>query len=230
MESRKKDNEMHYLYDSLKKKHISKDVTAQIASYAYHPGPQLTILSKSVQQQGNGVDCGVYAIAFAINLAYGSNPEKESYGRKKIRPHLVECLKIGKLTPFPTITGEVVRCDTATSNVELYCLCHVPYARATDERYEMTQCNQCKEWFHRVCEKIPAVAFENIRKNGIALFAVTDINSKNDKYMLSLTNLQLLPFVTTRHERDNFPRNFILDVFGNKSTLLSQIYPFSVQV
>ena len=32
MESRKKDNEMHYLYDSLKKKHISKDVTAQTAS------------------------------------------------------------------------------------------------------------------------------------------------------------------------------------------------------
>ena len=54
------------------------------------------------------------------------------------------------------------------------------------------------------------------KKNGIVLFAVTDINSKNDKYMLSLTfscplltkgythiwtNLRLLPFVTTRHER-----------------------------
>ena len=117
MESRKKNNEIHYLHDSLKKKHISKDVTAQIASYAYCPGPQLTILSKSIQQQGNGVDCGVYVIAFATSLAYGSNPEKESYDKKKIRPHLVECLKIGKLTTFPTITGEVVRCDTATSNV-----------------------------------------------------------------------------------------------------------------
>ena len=113
-------------------------------------------------------------------------------------------------------------------NVELYCLCRVPYAPPTDERYEMAQCNQCKEWFHRVCEKIPA--FENLQ------FAVTDINSKNDKYLLSLnfscplvtkghthtwTNLQLLPFVTTRHERDkrdNFPRKSILDVFGNKST------------
>ena len=35
--------------NSLKKKHISKDVTAQRASYAYHPGPQLKILSKFVQ-------------------------------------------------------------------------------------------------------------------------------------------------------------------------------------
>ena len=60
---------MYYLYDSLKMKHISKDLTAQIASYAYHPGPQLIILSKSVQQQGNGVDCVVYAIAFATGLA-----------------------------------------------------------------------------------------------------------------------------------------------------------------
>ena len=168
MESRKKDNEMHYLFNSLKTKRISKDVTAQIASDAYHPGPQLTILSKSVQQQGNGVDCGVYAIAFTTSRAYGSNPGKESYDKKKIRPHLVECLKIGKLTPFPTITGEVVRCDTATSNVELYCLCRVPYAPPTDERYEMAQCNQSLhgfiEWFHSVCEKIPAVAFENLRQ------------------------------------------------------------------
>ena len=71
MESRKKDNEIHYLYDSLKKKHISKDVISQIASYTYHSVPQLTILSKSIQQQGNSVDCGVYAIAFATSLAYG---------------------------------------------------------------------------------------------------------------------------------------------------------------
>ena len=84
MESRKKDNEMHYLFNSLKTKRISKDVTAQIASDAYHPGPQLTILSKSVQQQGNGVDCGVYAIAFATSLEYGSNPEKESYDKKRL--------------------------------------------------------------------------------------------------------------------------------------------------
>ena len=51
----------------------------------------------------------------------------------------------------------------------------------------MAQCNLSKEWYHRVCEKIPAVASENLKKNGIVLFAVTDINSKNDKYMLPLT-------------------------------------------
>ena len=70
----------------MKKKHISKDVTAQIASYAYHPGPQLTILYTSVQEQGNGVNCGVYAIALATSLAYGNNPVKESYDKKRLDP------------------------------------------------------------------------------------------------------------------------------------------------
>ena len=62
----------------------AKIVTAQIASYACHHGLQLTILSKSVQQQGNGADCVVYAIAFATSLAYDSNPEKESYDKKRL--------------------------------------------------------------------------------------------------------------------------------------------------
>ena len=44
---------MKYTIYSLKTKYILKDVTAQITSYVDHPGPQLTILSKSVQQQVN---------------------------------------------------------------------------------------------------------------------------------------------------------------------------------
>ena len=84
-------------------------------------------------------------------------------------------------------------------------------------------------------------------KSCIVLFAVTDINSKNDKYMLSLTlscslvtkghtytwkNLQLLRFVTTRHKQDkqdNLPRKSILDLVI-RPPLLSKIFPFSLQV
>ena len=74
----------HRLYDNLKKKHIPKNATAQIASYAYHPGLQLTILSKSVQLQGNGVDCGVYAVPFATRLACVGNEEKESLNKRRL--------------------------------------------------------------------------------------------------------------------------------------------------
>ena len=98
---------MKYTIYSLKTKYILKDVTAQIISYVDHPGRQLTILSKSIQQQVTGVNYGVYAIW------------KRKYDKKKITLHLIEYLKMGKLTPLPTITGEVVRCAIAISNIEL---------------------------------------------------------------------------------------------------------------
>ena len=74
----------HHLHDNLKKRHISKNVTGQVVSYVYHPGPQLTIQSTSVQQQGNDVDCGFYAIAFTTSLTCGGNPEKESYDKERL--------------------------------------------------------------------------------------------------------------------------------------------------
>ena len=149
----------HHLCDNFKKKHLQKNVTAQITSYAYHPGLQLAILSKSVQQQGNGVDCGVHVIAFATSLVRGGNPEKESYDdkkKKKVRPHLVECLKIVKLTPFPKITGEIVDVilRLQIQNYTSYAAYHMYHQ----------QMKGSKEWYHRVCERIPAVAFENLRK------------------------------------------------------------------
>ena len=37
---------------------------------------QLRINTRSVQRQRNGVDCGVFAIAFAVELAFCESPEK----------------------------------------------------------------------------------------------------------------------------------------------------------
>ena len=120
---------------------------------------------------------------------------KKTLIKKKIRPHLVECLKIGKLPPFPTITGEVVRCDTATSNIELYCLCRVPYAPPTDERYEMAQCNQCKEQFIESTKRYLLSHLKTYEKNEI-------ISQESPSQMFLVIS----------------------------SPLLSQIYPFSLQV
>ena len=42
-------------------------------------------------------DCGVLAIAFCTNLAFGKDPAKQ----KRMKPHLVTCFKNNKLTVFP---------------------------------------------------------------------------------------------------------------------------------
>ena len=161
---------MHSLYDSLKKKRISKDATAQIASYAYHSGAQMTILSKSDQHQGNGVDCGVYAIEFATSLAYGGNPEKESYNKKrlleKVEDVIVNCTPYVAYYIFhQQIKGLKMHNATNAKNGKI-------------ESAKRCLLSRLKKKVISECFREPYI---------ISLFVVTDINSKNDKYMLSLT-------------------------------------------
>ena len=56
----------------------------------------------SVQQQSNSSDCGVFAIAFATCLAHGILPQSVLLNQKKMRGHLANCFKNGKLELFPT--------------------------------------------------------------------------------------------------------------------------------
>ena len=42
----------------------------------------MTYLVKTCQQQGNGFDCGVFAIAFATSLANGEDPSRILYDQK----------------------------------------------------------------------------------------------------------------------------------------------------
>ena len=44
-----------------------------------------------VQQQTNGSDCGVFAVAFAACLVYGENPSNVTFDIPKMRPLLRQC-------------------------------------------------------------------------------------------------------------------------------------------
>ena len=57
---------------------------------------------RPVQQQGNGVDCGSFAIVFAVTLAFGNKPKMISYDEGNLPRHLVECLKSETFSPFPS--------------------------------------------------------------------------------------------------------------------------------
>lgn len=41
-------------------------------------------------------------IAFATSLVYGQNPMNVTYDISQMCPHLMQCLKGGIMTPFPT--------------------------------------------------------------------------------------------------------------------------------
>ena len=63
--------------------------------------PEMNTYIKSVQQQPNGVDCGVFAIAFATALAFGNDPTRKRFNVKKMHRHLRDCLKVKRDEPIP---------------------------------------------------------------------------------------------------------------------------------
>ena len=91
------------VYDSLWKTDISPSVHLQLGAIyrekAKHGSLNVDICH--VEHQTGSSDCGLYAVAYATNLAYGNDPSKISYSSDELRPHFIKCLENTKLTPFP---------------------------------------------------------------------------------------------------------------------------------
>ena len=88
------------LNDSLYYDVIEKEVEDQVKSLMADSFVGIT--NVPVQQQENGSDCGIFAIAFVTCLAYGCDPQDYTFDIPQMRPHLIECLKADMITPFPS--------------------------------------------------------------------------------------------------------------------------------
>ena len=86
------------LYDSLYHDIIEKEVEEQVESLM--ADSYIGIVNVPVQQQLNGSDCRVFAIAFATCLVYGFNPGDFTFDIPKMCPHLKHCLKSAEITKF----------------------------------------------------------------------------------------------------------------------------------
>lgn len=88
------------VYDTLSSGVLSSGFVSQINTLrGLKKGAVLNI--KSCQQQDNGVDCGVFAIANAYALCTGVPVGDLRYNAKKMREHLVMCLCGREFSPFP---------------------------------------------------------------------------------------------------------------------------------
>ena len=54
----------------------------------------------SFSQEGSKV-CGIFAIAYATELVYGSNPSICVFDQSEMRNHLLDCLQKREMTPLP---------------------------------------------------------------------------------------------------------------------------------
>ena len=59
------------------------------------------LCKKVIYKQSGGVDCGLFAIAFSVDLCYGIDPSAVVYDQSRMRKHLIECFDKMKLTQFP---------------------------------------------------------------------------------------------------------------------------------
>ena len=149
------------LYDSLVSKKLKLDVEQQISAYSAWQGKELYVDALSVQQQNNGVDCGVFAIAFATSLAFGKDPTETIYDERLLRKHLFTCLCNGKMELFPTSSVRSQFSSLRRHTIHLFCSCRRPWDKSQNSNFDMAKCNSCSEWFHKICEKIPRKTFLN---------------------------------------------------------------------
>ena len=112
----------------------------------------------SVQQQKGGLDCGLFAIAFALHLVMGDDLTKIVFEQDKMRGHLLKCFINKKLEPFPhrkvlALPRKLcrpVKC-LPFKQVILYCTCRMP-----DTYGDMVACDECETWYHLKCVGNPS--------------------------------------------------------------------------
>ena len=90
------------IYDSLKGGTSDPNLHLQLtAIYSPDSCPPTIRQAQITNGQQGGVDCGVFAIAYAVELAFGNNPADFVFDQRNMRKHLLSSLENRCITPFP---------------------------------------------------------------------------------------------------------------------------------
>ena len=125
------------------------DYTAlQIASLVKTDRSQIVIHKLPAQTQSGVHDCGLFAIAYAMEACLGNLlGSTTAFEQNDMRDHLIACLDSDQITPFPKLDGNVKNCTAQVKRFKVHCICRLP------EFYDtiMIQCDHCFQWFHFKC-------------------------------------------------------------------------------
>ena len=120
----------------------------QVASILQHTGTNIDIKQKPVVPQTGDHDCGLFAVAYATEIASGGDPTTIKYDQKALRGHFESCLTNQKMTPFPG-SGHNNRKAIISDQTEICLACHLPFRDGTD-----IMCNNCNVRYHISCENV----------------------------------------------------------------------------
>ena len=88
-------------YDSLFHGRIKDHVKLQIANICKTENSELEMHIRPCQQEKNGVDCGIFAVANAYYILSGIDVSSIRIDENKMRAHFRQCLEQGRFESFP---------------------------------------------------------------------------------------------------------------------------------
>ncbi|CAG2232922.1 unnamed protein product [Mytilus edulis] len=146
-----------YLLDSLSL-NLTTSLEYQLTQIYGKDKKKLIIRIPDVQKQQNSIDCGLFAIANALEFCQTGfkGGTHITYEQKYMREHLIHCLENGKFTHFPKNNfGKTPKnLKTKTHIISINCDCGKP-----DTIEDMVGCEgktgrkMCDVWTHRSCAK-----------------------------------------------------------------------------
>ena len=148
------------IYDSLNMK--PTDVLLKQITQLFSPDDTLPQFKQHhCHKQLGATDCGVFAIAYAIDVLHGNSPQHIRYDQNKMREHLISCLESGRFSLFPKYRTED---PITTSRVKIVNKKEQQdTSRATPKRYNF-----------RSRSKIDATSNEVTSKNRFSPLAMID--------------------------------------------------------
>ena len=143
-----------YVLDSKNPRHtLSGSTEIQLSKVYGNEKNILHVKIPPVQQQGNSVDCGVFAIAFMVEVCVLSSVKGLSntvFDTDMMRPHLIHCFNSKKFSPFPKKKhpSKLKLNRSVVFSIDKSCRarCNLP-----DMFDNLVCCDLCGGWFHYGC-------------------------------------------------------------------------------
>lgn len=109
--------------------------------------PVCSVGVANVAKQSGSYDCGLFSVAFIMDIVSGRNPCFQVYKQSEMRQHFLKCIQQEKMESFPISKSRRVSRTFKVVQVKVYCYCRCP-----DYGEKMVFCDGvCGEWFHVKC-------------------------------------------------------------------------------
>lgn len=154
-----KESKKVMVLDSFNKKrdYVSQSTQLQLGKMYGKGEKTLDVSILDVQQQTNGVDCGVFAIANLTEFCISDDIKEQpiQYDIEKMRSHLIKCLEDKKFEEFPKKQKQKKRLSLTRKrefiqkiNIDCAAGCSLPNVFDNMIACENTSCGQ---WYHLRC-------------------------------------------------------------------------------